>query len=842
MTDDAERLRRVRALFDAAMDQPAARRLAWLADGAGLDPGVVAEVRALLAGAESTDPRLASPLGAGETEAGLGADLVGQRLGPYDVVRLIGLGGMGAVYEAVRDDGQFKKRVAIKLVQGRHHSALTLARFRLERQILANLEHKNIATLLDGGVSPDGRPFLVMEYVEGEALTRWCDARSLSVRERLLLFRQVCGAVQHAHQNLVIHRDLKPGNILVTGDGSVKLLDFGVAKLLGEDAGDDALPVTRDGTRAFTPEYASPEQIRGDALTTASDVYALGVVLFELLAGRRPHLAPGRSVAAIERAVLEQPAPAPSGVVTDEAAGHAGERSADRLRRRLAGELDSIVLKALRPEPGQRYRSVEALSDDVRRHLAGLPVEARRGWAGYRLRKFLQRNRAAVAASALVLVALVGGVITTNIEARRARRAQARTERVNAFLEQLLRSVRPTTGGRDVPVSELLDAAAQRIERELADEPDVRAEMESVIGQSYLALGRLDDAEAHLRSALTLRRQVSGPRSGSVAVGLSNLGGVHLQKGELAAADSAFRAGLALRRALGGTPDTLLANLLDNVGSVAHGNGQLADAEKYHREALDIRAGLLGPRHDMVAFSMNNVAVALGEQNRWAAAESLHRASVAILKLNHPEPTTLVADAENALATALDIQGKYDEAESLYVDVLRLREKLLGRTHPDFAFTQMNYAMFIFDRGRYEEATKLAREILALRGKSLPESHPAIATTLQTLGRCLDHLGRTAEAGRALEESLALRRRYLAPGSWLIASSEGVLGEHETLARDFAAAEAHLLASDAVFRSTFGPDSPRTVTNVKRLVALYTAWERPAQAEAFRARLPAGKP
>jgi tetratricopeptide (TPR) repeat protein len=241
----------------------------------------------------------------------------------------------------------------------------------------------------------------------------------------------------------------------------------------------------------------------------------------------------------------------------------------------------------------------------------------------------------------------------------------------------------------------------------------------------------------------------------------------------------------------------------------------------------------------MVAFSMNNVAVALGELNRWAEAESLHRAAVAILKGNHPEPTTLVADAENALATALDIQGKYDEAESLYVDVLRLREKLLGREHPDFAFTQMNYSMFVFDRGRYEEAARCAREILALRGKSLPDSHPAIAATLQTLGRCLDRLGRTAEAGRALEESLALRRRYLAPGSWLIASSEGVLGEHETLARDFAAAEGHLLATDAVFRSTFGPDSPRTVTNVKRLVGS----TRPGRLRGgFSARLPAGQP
>ena len=363
---------------------------------------------------------------------------------------MIGMGGMGAVYEGVRAD-QYRKRVAIKLVQGGLDSELTLARFRRERQILANLEHPNVATLLDGGVTPDGRPFLVMEYVEGEPITTWCDGRRLSVDARLALFRQVCDAVQYAHKNLVVHGDIKPGNILVTADGTAKLLDFGIAKLVGAGTGDDALPLTRGDTRPFTPEYASPEQIRGDPLSTASDVYSLGAVLFELLTGRRPHVVTSRALVDIMRAVLEVPVPRPSSVVTAGAAAQRGERRAGRLRRRLQGELDNIALMALRPEPERRYASAGALSEDVRRELTGLPVEAHGDWAGYRLRKFAGRNRTAVAASILVIVALIGGVIATADQAHRARAAQMRAERVNGFLRTLLSSVRPATGGRDVP-------------------------------------------------------------------------------------------------------------------------------------------------------------------------------------------------------------------------------------------------------------------------------------------------------------------------------------------------------------------------------------------------------
>jgi serine/threonine-protein kinase len=818
-----EQIRRVRALFDAVIDQPTAEREAYLDRVTHPDTAVRDEVRELLA-ADSAASREAEDR------------FVGMRLGPYELVRLIGQGGMGAVYEAVRADDTYRKRVAIKLVPGGLDSELTLARFRRERQILATLAHRHIATLLDGGIAPDGRPFLVMEYIEGTPITEWCDARRLSIRNRVELVRQVCEAVQHSHTNLIVHGDIKPGNILVTADGTPKLLDFGIAKLVGADAVDETMPLTRGGVRPFTPEYASPEQIRGAALTTASDIYSLGVVLFELCTGDRPYRTTFGAPQDASGRPLEQPAPKPSAALAADAPSLRGERSADRLRRQLAGDLDTIILKALRPEPDRRYASVSAFSDDLGRYLAGLPVEAQRDRAGYRLRKFVQRNRGVVVFSLLLATALVGGSVTTTAQARRARAAQLRAERVNGFLRTLLSSVSPTTGGRDLPVSEVLDAAARRIEVELANQPDVRSDLETVIGQSYLSLGRYDDAERHFRSALDLHRQIDGPRSVPVAIALDHLGNVYLASGRLDRADTVLRQALEIRRAISSTPDTILANLLDDAGTVAHDEGHYADAERLHREALAIFRQLLGDQSDKVALSIENVGVNLGEQNRWAEAEPLQRRALAILQANHPEPNTMVADVTDALATALDIEGKTAASDSAYVETLALRRRLLGPEHPKYTYTLVNYSFLVFAQGRYQEADSMAREILALRGKTIADSHPAIAASLQTLGRCEDKLGDTANGRRALEESLALRRKYLPADNWLIASSEGVLADHHIATRTYANAE--LLALDAyrIVTHDFGPANPKSQAAAQRLVGLYEAWGRPDQAATFRTR------
>jgi serine/threonine-protein kinase len=836
-------LQRVRALFDLVMDQPEGERAAFLASASGWEPGVKRQVEQLIGLTDEGDALLepdriiTTPPSRPD-----GSALIGQRLGTYRVLRLIGRGGMGAVYEAVRDDDQYQKRVAIKVAERGLDSGLTAARFRRERQILASLEHPNIATLLDGGVTADGRPFLVMEYIDGEPITTWCDEHALPVARRVAVFIQVCGAVQHAHRNLIIHRDLKPGNILVTADGSAKLLDFGIARLLDNDTRDGApMPATRDNSRAYTPEYASPEQIRGDVLTTATDIYSLGGVLYELLAGRRAHAPPSRAPAAIERAVLHDQVTAPSTVVSDQSAVRRAEPSAGRLRTRLHGELDNIVLMAMRREPERRYASAKALGDDLQNYLASRPVQAQGDSLSYRIRKFSQRNPIAVAAMALVVVAASIGATTTAAQARAARMQQTRAAAVGGFLQQLLRSVQPEIGRRDAQVSDVLDAAARRVQHDLAAQPAVQAELEGVIGQSYQGLGRYDAAEQHLKTALQLRRAVDGSGSTSAAVGLTQLGELYMAAGILDSAEMVLSQALALQHREARNPDSLYAAIVSDMGSAAHERGRPADAERLHRQALAIQRRVLGDHSDVTAMTLNSVAVAVGEQGHYAAAESLSRASLAILRANHPDANATVADVLDGLASELDFEGNVIAADSAYRATLALRRRLLGAEHPDYVSTLFNYSMFIFDQKRYREAADYSREILALRGRTVPESHPAIAAALQTLGRSLDQLGDRAGGERALQESLALRRKYVGPDSWTAASSEGVLGEHYTFLKEYPRAERTLLHAQAEFVKALGEANPRTQVNTRRLVALYTAWGRPEQAAAYQAKLGGGR-
>lgn len=845
MTGDAARVQRLRAIFDAVIDLPPGERAAALDRLTDGDVALRREVEAVILRSEGTAPALESPLVAvtGEPVA-TAPSLVGERIGPYTVVHLIGMGGMGAVYEATRADDQYQKRVAIKIVQRDIDSELTLARFRRERQILASLVHPNIATMHDGGVMPDGRPFLVMEYVDGAPITTWCTARALPLRERVALFRQVCAAVHHAHKNLVIHRDLKPGNILVADDGTVKLLDFGIARLLSTDESDGAesnMPLTRGGARAFTPEYASPEQIRGEPLTTASDLYSLGVVLFELLTGRRPHQPKSRALVDIERAVLDTPAPRPSSVITDEASQALGGQSSARVRQRLHGELDSIALRALHPEANRRYPSVEAFGDDLHNYLGGLPVRAQPDWIGYRARKFVLRNKAATAASALALTALLVGVIVAVSAAHRARAEQVKAEQANGFLRQLLASVHPETGSRDARVSDVLDAAARRIDQEFAEQPDVRAELETVIGESYEGLGRYDDAERQFKAALLLRQQSAGPQSASAVIGLSVLGQLYLDQGTLDSAGQLFHRALALQESRSSRPDSLHASLISNLGSLAHSQGDVKEAERLHRQAYEIKRRIFGSASDLAALELNNIAVDAGDQGRLAEADSIHRAVLKVLRANHPQPNERVASVLGGLASVLDFEGKVAAADSAYVETLALRKRLLGADHPDYALTLFNYSGFVFDQKRYPEAARIAREILALRGTTLAESNPSIAGALQTLGRSLDKLGDSAGAEQALTGSLALRQKYLGSSSWLVASSEGILGEHYVAMREYAKAEELLVHAQQTFVTTLGEQHARTLTNIRRLIALYTAWGKPAKAAEWSAKLPAGK-
>ncbi|MEO8040001.1 MAG: serine/threonine-protein kinase [Betaproteobacteria bacterium] len=437
---DAARWQQVKALFAAALDRPPAERAAFVARASGADAALGAEVTSLLAAGAEDEAFMETPAAAGIAELPeppMPRSWIGRRVGAYEIVAAIGHGGMGEVYRAVRADDQFHKQVAIKLIRRGHDTAFIVERFKAERQILASLDHAHIARLLDGGVTDDGLPYFVMELIEGQPIDQYCAARNLTVAERLELFCTVCAAVHFAHQRLVVHRDLKPGNILVTEAGEVKLLDFGIARLVAdvtEGNGDLAGARTATEFRALTPEYASPEQLRNESVTTASDVYSLGVLLFELLTGGSPYRVTGTLPHDLARAILETEPERPSAVVRRRAS--AGSDATPpvgydprRLIRQLRGDLDNIVLMALRKEPQRRYQSVDQFAQDIRRHLQGLPVIARADTWTYRSGKFLQRHALGVAATLAVLLSLVAGIVVADREARTAKFERARAER-----------------------------------------------------------------------------------------------------------------------------------------------------------------------------------------------------------------------------------------------------------------------------------------------------------------------------------------------------------------------------------------------------------------------------
>ncbi len=838
MTSPSDRFARLNSLFAEAMTRDPATRPEFLDAACGGDPTLRAEVARLIAAADDADElfeRERAPIPR-DLLAPDEAPPAGGRIGVYQINRLIGYGGMGAVYEAVRNDDQYHKRVAIKVIKRGMDTDLAIRRFRAERQILAGLDHRNIAGLLDGGVMEDGRPYFVLEYVDGLPITRFSDERHLDLAARLALFRQVCGAVQYAHRNLVVHRDLKPGNILVTTDGTVKLLDFGIARLLSPEPG-GAAPLTRGGVGAFTPEYASPEMVRGLPITTSADVYSLGVVLFELVTGARPFKFPDFSLMTIERIVSEAPAPRPSDTATEQAALAAGDRSLVKYRRRLAGEVDHMVLMALRKEPERRYTSADDLAKDLDRYSRGLTVSAEGDSASYRLRKFVARNRAAVAASTLVAISLIAGTVVSTRQARRADRERAKAEQINRFVTDMLAAPDPSASGKDILVADVLQRASVRADSQLRSQPEVELDLRSTLGTSYFGLGKYAEAKREMGRALVLASQIHGPRSPEVAMVLSNLGDIAADGGEWAAADSILRIG---REMLQGTTghDSLYAIMLENLGSAERRLNRLDSAEAFLREALARKTRLTGVGDSSLINVMTNLGVALGSKRQWAEAESLHRAALAISIRAYGHDHPLTGSAWNALAGALDFQDKFLAADSAYEETLAIRKKALGPDHPDYLFTLFNYATLLSLQNRCPEAIAATREILSHRGKQLPETHPAIATSLQTQGRCLEKAGDHVAAGRDLLESLEVRRRALPAGHWLISVSESYYGEHLALVGKPGEAEPFLVGASEALVKSLGAQNPRTVDALRRVVALYDQTHRPDKAAPYREKLP----
>lgn len=836
--------RRVTELLDELIDVAPEQRDTWLSQLAPDDVAYRDELISLIASLPESDALFDAPARALlPVEDRVPALAAGMRVGNWSLVRELGRGGMGSVWEAERIDGDFAQRAALKVVRAAIDSSLLRQRFRRERRLLAGLRHRNIATLLDGGVTSDGAPWFAMELVDGEPITRWCDARRLTVHDRLLLLRQTCGAVQHAHQALVIHRDLKPGNILVTSDGTVKLLDFGIAKVL-DDASDAEDSATQAGSVLGTPAYLAPEILRGETVSTAADTYALGVVCYELLSGRLPFPTGVHSENEWRNSVLERDAPPLGDSFSDEAAHARGERSQSALARALSGDIARIVSMALRKEPARRYASVEQLSEDLRRCVAGLPVVAQVDSLKYRADKFVRRHRAAVVGGVTTLLMLAAGLVGTTWQAQvarherdRARLEAAKVSRVSAFMEETFRAADPRSQGKDVTVAQALGTAEQRAATEFRSEPEMQAALLSSIGRTYLGLGRYDDASRTLHSALVLRRAKDDGGNAEVTEGIRSLAMLEAERGSIPAAESLFSEALVRARQVP-TDSTLLGSLLDGYGSLQLDKGDFSAAEKTLRTALSIRQRTLGVSNAEIAGTLNNLAVSLGQQNRWPEAIPLHETALQLLRrangIDHPD----VATGLNTLANAYTIIGKFPAADTLFKQALSQRIRLLGAHHPEVAWTHYSYADMLRLSGDFPRAIVEAQAVLSERGTTLPESHPMISSALIVYGRSLLSLSRPVEAEVPLRESLRLRRAAYPAGHWLIASGTGAVGECLLAEKKYAAAEPLLAGAYYEMVKTKGTKDQRTRDLGMALIVLYDATGRPADAAKVRAELP----
>ena len=872
-----ERPRRVEVLFGQALEHPVDKRAAFLEEVCGGHGEVRREVEGLLqaheeAGSFLLDSAWGETFGPSDSE--LGGFAGPSFVGPYRLLRKIGEGGMSVVYLAVRADEQFRRRVAIKLLRQSRATEALLRRFASERQILAAMDHPNIAKLHDAGTTPEGLPYFVMDNIEGEPLDEYCDRHRLTIRERLQLFRQVCSAVHYAHQNLVVHRDLKPGNILVTEEGVPKLLDFGIAKLLKPEMLPEGLDPTLTWHRALTPDYASPEQVQGKPITTASDVYSLGVILYQLLTGHLPHRLGGRSPREIERVLTEKEAEKPSIAIERlEQASSPDDGSAldpaqickarcsrlEPLRRQLAGDLDNIVAMALRKEPQRRYVSAEQLSEDVRRHLAGLPVFARQDTLGYRLGKFLRRNRVAVTVAAAIFALALGSAIVLALLAARLadqrdkvallaariteQRDQAQRERdklgeVLAFLGEIFEVSDPDKArGKTITAREILDRAGERIARELAGQPEVQATLMNTIGDVYRRLGLYAEAEALLKMALEIRTRDLGEEHLDVAESLDSLGRLKFRRGEYEAAEPLLLKALELRRRLLGTNHPDVAASLMNVADLSRNRGAEEKAEALFRQALKMRRELFGDHHPDVAASLSSLAVVLQEKGDYAAAEPLQRQVLANYRQRFGEDHMSVASSLNNLGLTLEKTGAYDEAEHFLSEALEIWRRLLGDDHQQIVLGLNNLASLASYRGDYEKALSLYEEALERAQNIGIGGHPNVAYLLLGLGRSMTRVGNPEGGETFLRQAVERRRQSLPAGHWLIAWAESTRGECLTRLGRYEEAAPLLVESYRVIAAQRPASDWETIQALERVVDLYQAWSKPEKAAEYRAIL-----
>ena len=888
------RWQKIHSLFEEVLDSEPVERAQHLDRSCRDDSELRKSVESLLASDEKTsDPLMLAIGAAADSLLEEHQDrLLGTRIGQYRVVSILGHGGMSTVYRAERDDSQYRQSVAVKVL---HHATLhprLRSRLHSERHILATLDHPSIARLIDSGELEDGTPYLVMEHVDGASIEAYCDSRTLFVRERIELFAQVCAAVQYAHRNLVVHRDIKSANIFVTGDGVPKLLDFGIAKLLAPESLSHTLPVTRLQERILTPENAAPEQVLGRPITTAADIYSLGVLLYRLVTGRSPYRLLSYSQLQLERAICMDDPVRPSQMVVAKFSGESDPDRArisdrrglspQRLRARLSGDLDAVIAKAMRKEPDRRYLSVEALADDLNRHLLGLPVLARQGDWRYNGSKFMRRHVFAVAVTAAVFLGLIGVAAVTlwqnhRIELARQATAQERdhAQQVSAFLVDVFSQADPFNAqGREPTAKDLLERGAQRISGNTTLQPEVRAQLLESIGLAYRRQGSSDRAIPLLEQAVAIRREEQPFDAHRTAVALANLAraltdngqlvssqaylqqaldmsrrgdqapspetaGILVQFGEFELdaksdpkeAGKLLNQGLEIYRALG-NQRLSVASTLNSLASTALWLGDFPLAERYQRESVTILQATVSRNHPEYAVALATLGYILTQRDRYPEAEQMLNEALEIETTVFGSSNQRVAEIESHLGVLYEREGDLHRAIETMQIAVRIATERLGSNHYFTGYYLDNLAGMYLKANDLPAAERYAREALAVYAQTLPPRHLYVSSTRRLLGEILLQRGALGAAETELRAAVDIDTSLAGADSWRTARSEATLAWALILGDKADEGEPLLVAARNRLIAAVGTAHPATQWASTRLAEYFHTHHRDAEAAA----------
>ena len=831
---NAAKIKKANEIFQLAVELPVDERASFLETNCAGEANLRAFVEQLLShDAAGMSEFMCRPVFTPTPEGTQDLEqTVPKRVGRYAIIRKIGEGGMGVVYEARQDHPA--RSVALKLLRPGLASGSLLRRFQFEAEVLGHLQHPGIACIYEAGVveeqTPTGiavrQPFFAMELIGGQSLDRDVKQNNISVRGRLELLAKICEAVQHAHQKGVIHRDLKPGNILIDEFGSPKILDFGVARATDADTRTTTLQ-TDVGQLIGTVAYMSPEQVVGDPaqLDTRSDVYSLGVILHELLSGKLPYDVAHCSIPEAARRIRDEEPTRLSSI-----------------NRNLRGEIETIVARALEKEKSQRYQSASDLGEDLRHYLRGEPIEARRHTGWYVLSKMVKRHRLAAVLIAGLAVTLVASTVALGVlyssqtrarAAERHARQEAEASATEAKLEaakaqvvidflndDLLAAVAPEAQGHDVTVREVLDAASRAVEGKFKSEALVEATIRTTLGNTYQSLGEYKQAQPQLETALKLRRAELGEEHVNVAASLNDLASLLRFQGDYAAAERLLREALAMRRKLLGNEHVDVAESLNDLAVVIKVRGNLDEAATLYREALAMHRRLLGDEHPRVAMGMNNMAALLEAQGDYDAAELLLREALAMRRRLLGDEHVHVATGLRSLARLLKIQGDYDGAGPLYREALAMRRRLMGDEHPLVARSLQDLATLLEATRDYDGAESLYREALAMNRKLLGDEHPHVAISLNYLGDFLRAKGDYGAAELLLREALAMHRKLRGDESRAVATNLHDLAKLMKAKGDYDGAELLQREALAIYRKLLGDEHPFVFAGLNNLALL----------------------